>query len=84
MDNTNSLPDSVAKPVYGAPECWFNSPPRLYFYFLLPMAIIFCFNLVIYIAIVVKFAVLAYQTRTVRSNHREKLLLSVQLIFVFG
>ena len=41
-------------------------------------------NMVAYVFVVVKFSVLAYQTRNVKSSHGEKIVLSVKLIFAFG
>lgn len=75
---------SELSPQYGIPECWFNSQYGLFLYFLIPIAVTLAVNAVFYIIIVVKFAMLAYQTRGVRTSHTEKLVLGVKLFFAFG
>ena len=77
-------PSSPVRPQYGGDQCWFSSRYGLYIYFLLPMAIVFCLNLASYVIVVIKFSILAYQTRGVRTNHSEKIILSVKLMFAFG
>lgn len=72
------------KPQIGGIQCWFQTEFGLQVYFLVPIAIIFCANLFIYIVLVSKLACLAYQTRKVKTNHVEKLILSIKLFFAFG
>lgn len=72
------------KPQIGGEKCWFRGPYGLQFYFLLPIAIVFCANLIIYITLIARLALLAYETRKAKTNHKEKLILSVKLFFAFG
>ena len=48
------------------------------------MAIIFSINLLSYIYVITKFVIIAYQTRQVNTNHKEKIILSMKFIFTFG
>lgn len=77
-------PDSDLAPQYGLPQCWLNSAYGIYIYFIIPLTSMFVTNLVIFIVIIVKFSILAYQSRHVRTHHREKVILTVKLIFAFG
>lgn len=82
FDNTDVRPE--LKPVYGLPQCLVNSKYGLFIYLVVPKAVIFVANLLAYIAVVIKFSILAYQTRKAKVNHREKLVLSIKLFFAFG
>lgn len=82
IDNVTTM--SEFSPQYGQPQCWFNSDYGLYFYFLIPIAVILLLNFVTYIIIIIRFAILAYQTRKAKSAHKEKLIISVKLFFAFG
>lgn len=76
--------DSDLAPSYGLPQCWLNSAYGLYIYFLVPLAAMFFTNFIIYVIVVVRFSILAYQCRAVRNTHHEKIILSFKLFFAFG
>lgn len=82
IDQTNT--DSELAPMYGLPQCWLNSSYGLYIYFLVPLAFMFLASFIAYVIVVVRFSVLAYQSRAVRNAHHEKIILSVKLFFAFG
>ena len=77
-------PEAEFAPQYGLPQCWLNSPYGVYIYFLIPLTCMFVANFVTYILVVIRFSILAFQSRGVRKAHHEKIILSVKLFFAFG
>lgn len=78
-----NIPDAY-KPHIGGQHCWFTTRLGLLIYFQLPIVLLFCTNLLIYIVVIIKFIVLSCQTRRVRNDHSEKLVMSIKFFFGFG
>jgi len=72
-------------PDYGLPQCWLNNGYGLYIYFIIPIAIIFVANFILYTAVIIRFIILSRQTSAVNnSDNHDKIFISVRLIFGFG
>lgn len=72
------------RPEYGGEQCFIAGKFGTQIYFIIPIGVCLLVAIVLYFVITFKLVSVAKQTRQVRSNHSEKIVVAVKLLIVLG